>query len=202
MRNLIRNMAQLTIQHTLPVQVLLIRREPTVSVARNIINSPTYVQNESREWMHNTDKDISAYLNLHYNVKILGRQAIFSAGGMFRHKTRDNFNDSYNLPNTIVDGANESIRQYRMQNLCLPGLILLIQEFITATDPGIYTFTENIQGAYAMVKYYITRSFGFDSRIKENILIKAITRNLPVTFPGKTATITYADYLFPALILK
>ena len=90
---------------------------------KRITNGPVLVQNESRDWLHNTDKDISAYLNLHYDVKIFGREAIFSAGGMFRHKTRDNFNDSYNLPNTVVHGVPKHILQFRMQNSCLPALI-------------------------------------------------------------------------------
>src|SRR5665213_3388781 len=80
----------------------------TVFVTPDIISDPVVVGNEYRVWTHNTDKDFSGYLNLHYETKIFGRRAIFSTGGMFRHKTRDNFVDGYSLPNTFITGTNNA----------------------------------------------------------------------------------------------
>jgi TonB-dependent receptor len=175
--------------------------EPNVSVAQGIANGPVLVQNESRDWMHNTDKDISAYLNLHYVVKIFGHDAIFSAGGMFRHKTRDNFNDSYNLPNTVVNGVPESYTTIPNAKFIFTGADTVNAKGSSATDPGVYTFVENVQGAYAMVKYNITDRLDVIAGLRGEHTYQSYYSQLPATFPGKTATITYTDYL-PSVNIK
>jgi TonB-dependent receptor len=169
--------------------------EPYVSVAQGISNGPVLVQNESRVWMHNTDKDISAYLNLHYNVKIFGRDAKFSAGGMLRHKTRDNFVDRYNLPNTLVDGVPETYTTIPNAKFIFTGADTVNAKGSSATDPGVYTFTENVQGAYAMVKYLISDRFDVTAGLRGEHTYQYYISQLPVTFPGKTATIKYTDFL-------
>ncbi len=175
--------------------------EPNVSVAQGITNGQTLVQNESRMWMHNTDKDISAYLNLHYNVKVFGRNATFSAGGMLRHKTRDNFVDSYNLPNTVVNGIPEAFTTIPNAKFMFAGADTVNAKGSSATDPGVYTFTENVQGAYAMVKYYINDRLDIVAGFRGEHTYQYYISQLPVTFPGKTATITYTDYL-PSVNIK
>jgi TonB-dependent receptor len=176
--------------------------EPNVSVAQGIANGPTLVQNESRVWMHNTDKDISAYLNLHYNAKIFGRKATFSAGGMFRHKTRDNFVDSYNLPNTVDNNGNpEPYTTIPNAKFIFTGADTVNAKGSSATDPGVYTFTENIQGGYVMVKYYISDRLDVIAGVRGEHTYQTYYSNLPAIFPGKTATITYTDYL-PSVNVK
>ena len=177
--------------------------EPNVSVAQGVTNGPVQVQNESRVWMHNTDKDISAYLNLHYDTKIFGRRAVFSAGGMFRHKTRDNYVDSYNLPNTLIPGTDNPELYTTIPNakFMFTGADTVNARGSSATDPGVYTFTENVQGAYAMVKYYITDRLDVIAGLRGEHTYQYYYSQLPVTFPGKTATITYTDYL-PSINVK
>jgi TonB-dependent receptor len=175
--------------------------EPYVSVAQGINNGPVLVQNESRVWMHNTDKDVSAYLNLHYHLKILGRNTIFSAGGMFRHKTRDNFTDSYNLPNTVVNGIPETYTSIPAAKFMFTGADTVNAKGSSATDPGVYTFTENVQGGYAMVKYNISDHLDVVAGLRTEHTYQYYISQLPVTFPGKTATINYTDYL-PSINLK
>ncbi|WP_214070399.1 TonB-dependent receptor [Mucilaginibacter sp. dw_454] len=176
-------------------------QEPTVSVAHNITTGPTYVQNESRVWSHNTDKDISAYLNLHYNARLFGRDITFSAGGMFRHKTRDNYNNSYSLPNTIVDGLPETYTTIPNARFLFIGADTVNAKGSSAHDPGVYTFTENIQGAYGMFKYYITDRLDVVAGVRTEHTYQTYLSQLPVTFPGKTATIDYTDYL-PSINIK
>jgi len=176
-------------------------QEPNVSVAQGIANGPVLVQNESREWMHNTDKDISAYLNLHYDVKIFGRQAIFSAGGMFRHKTRDNFNDTYDLPNTVVNGVPETYTTIPNAKFLFTGADTVNAKGSSATDPGVYTFVENVQGAYGMVKYYISDRLDLIAGVRTEHTAQNYVSQLPAIFPGKTANITYTDYL-PSINIK
>ncbi|MGZ3828714.1 MAG: TonB-dependent receptor domain-containing protein [Mucilaginibacter sp.] len=165
-------------------------------VAPYIINGPVLVGNESRVWTHNTDKPISGYLNMHYDTKIFGRKAVFSAGGMFRHTTRDNFADSYSLPNTLVAGTNNAEPYTTVQAATFsfaqnPGNAL----GSSYSDPGVYTFTENIQAGYGMVKYYISDRFDITAGERVEKTYQTYYSNLPATFPGKSATINYYDYL-------
>ncbi len=179
------------------------RQEPTpgmpgssTSVTPDIINGPTYVGDESRIWTHNTDKDISGYLNLHYDTKIFGRSALFSAGGMFRHKTRDNFVDSYGLNHGSDPGSPTSDEVY----VSIPDSRFQFNSPDYArgssfSDPGVYTFTENVQGAYGMVKYLISNRLDVIFGLRAENTYQNYISSLPATFAGKTGTITYTDYL-------
>ena len=171
-------------------------QQPYTSVASSIQNTPVMVANESRIWMHNTDNDISAYLNLHYDATIFGRKAIFSAGGMFRHKIRDNFVDKFDLPNTLIPGTNNA-ELYTS----IPAATFTFDQSpdkavgSASTDPGTYTFTENIQGGYGMAQYFISDKFDVIFGLRTEHTYQTYDSNLPVYLYGKTATITYTDYL-------
>ncbi len=67
-------------------------------------------ESESREWIHNTDKDLAGYLNLHYKTNIASRVALFALGGMYRHKERDNYDNTYNL--TPVDDPDSVYQKF------------------------------------------------------------------------------------------
>lgn len=165
-------------------------------VAPSIVNGPVLLGDESRIWTHNTDKDLSGYLNLHYDTKIFGRRALFSAGGMFRHKTRDNFVDKYTLNHGSDPGSPTSDEVY----VSIPASTFQFNSPDYArgssySDAGVYTFTENIQAAYGMVKYFISDHLDVLFGLRAENTYQYYYSNLPVTFSGKTATITYTDYL-------
>jgi len=175
--------------------------EPNVSVAQGITTTPTYVENESRIWSHNTDKDLSGYLNLHYNATIFGRKATFSAGGMYRHKTRDNYYNKYDLPNTVINGTNETYTTIPAAQFIFLGSDSLKAKGSYATDANDYTFNENVLGLYGMVKYYISDRLYVIAGLRGENTNQSYVTNLPVYFPGKTGTITYTDYL-PSVNIK
>jgi TonB-dependent receptor len=168
----------------------------SVFVTPDIINGPVTVGNESRVWTHNTDKTASGFLNLHYGIKVFGRKAAFSAGGELFHRTRDNFVDSYSLPNTYITGTNNaelytSVPEAAFSFDLKPANAL----GSSASDPGVYTFTENIQSGYGMVKYFASDRLDFLFGVRIENTYQNYYSNLPVNLPGKTATITYIDYL-------
>jgi len=165
-------------------------------VASSIIDGPVTVGNESREWTHNTDKDVSGYLNLHYNTRIFNRKAVFSAGGMFRHKTRDNFVDSYSLPNTFVSGTDNAEPYTSVQASTFSFSGNPSNAYGSSSyDPGVYTFTENIGAAYGMLQYFISDRFDVLFGVRNEHTAQSYDSNLDPTFPGKSGTITYSDYL-------
>jgi TonB-dependent receptor len=171
-------------------------------VAPTIVNGPVYVGDESRQWTHNTDKDLSGYLNLHYELKIFGRKALFSAGGMFRHKTRDNFNDSYNLNHGSDPGDPNSQELF----VSIPASRFQFNSPDYArgssfSDPGVYTFTENVQGLYGMANYFISDRLNVVFGLRTEKTAQSYDSSLPATFAGKSATISYSDYL-PSINIK
>jgi len=168
----------------------------SVYITPDIIKGPVVVGNESRQWTHNTDKDLSPYLNLHYSTTIFGRKALFSAGGMYRHKTRDNFNDSYSLPNTYIPGT-DNAELYTT----IPAATFTFAnnpsnaEGSSQADAGVYTFTENIYAGYGMLDYAASDKLNVVFGLRAEHTYEYYFSDLPATFPGKTATITYVDYL-------
>lgn len=168
----------------------------SVFVTPDIINGPVTVGNESRIWTHNTDKDVSGYLNLHYDTKIFGRKALFSAGGMFRHKTRDNFVDSYSLPNTLIPGTNNAELYTTVPAATFSFSSNPSNAYGSSSyDPGVYTFTENIQGGYGMLKYFVNDRLDVLFGVRAESTNQSYNSNLPVNLAGKSAAINYVDYL-------
>lgn len=55
----------------------------------------TKPDNSTRRWEHNTDRDLTGYLNLNYHKEIAGIPADWSIGGMYRDKERTNFYNQY-----------------------------------------------------------------------------------------------------------
>lgn len=176
--------------------------EPLASVATGIQNTPVQVGNESRQWMSNTDKDLAGYLNLHYKSdNIFNRKAEFSIGGMYRHKTRDNFSDAYKLSNTFISGtANPELYT------SIPASTFY---FANTEDPNgtyatsalDYTFTENVSGIYAMVKYYLSNKLDVIFGLRQETTNQSFDTNQPATFAGKSGTISYND-LLPSINIK
>lgn len=172
------------------------------AIAGSLVYGPLQVMPETRQWSHNTDKDLSAYLNFHYNTKIFDRKAIFGFGGMARHKNRDNFDNSYKL-NAIPD-QDSTYQKY----ISIPA-----SKFgffggggsdplgNAASNAGVYTFTENVQAFYGQVKYFISNRLDVLFGLRVENTSQAYDSSLPATIAGKSASISYIDFL-PSVNLK
>ncbi len=60
--------------------------------------------NSYRIWRYNTDEDKAGYLNLKYTAKAGSVKTEFSAGGMYRMKTRNSFYNKYTIDNKGYKG--------------------------------------------------------------------------------------------------
>ncbi|MFB9842247.1 TonB-dependent receptor [Mucilaginibacter ginsenosidivorans] len=168
----------------------------TTGVATSVSYGPVQVRPETREWSHNTDKDISGYLNFHYNTDIKGHKTIIGFGGMARHKSRDNFDNQYTL-NAVPD-PDSTYQKY----VSIPA-----SKFFfgggngsdplgnAASNAGVYTFTENVQAAYGQVKYFISERFDVLFGLRIENTSQSYVSSLPATIAGKSANISYTDYL-------
>jgi TonB-dependent receptor len=175
----------------------------TIAVAKTVSYGPLTTQPETRQWEHNTDKDISGYLNFHYKTTIAKNNAVISVGGMIRHKTRDNFDNSY-LLNPIPDAGSSPQQQLYVS---IPSSQFMLSG--TGSDPlgnassnaGVYTFTENVQAAYVEAKYFIGERFDAVFGVRVENTSQSYVSSLPATDTGQMASISYMDYL-PSVNLK
>ncbi|MEO6329087.1 MAG: TonB-dependent receptor [Ginsengibacter sp.] len=156
--------------------------------------SPPVVQHQSREWIRNTDKDLSGYLNFHYKTSISGHAALFGAGGMYRNKERNNYDNAYRL--TPVSDPNSNYEQY----ISIPASKFT---FVPANgalgnasgNPGIYNFKEDVGAAYGQLKYNISKSLEVLAGVRMESTHQKYVSSLPVTVDGKSADIKYIDFL-------
>ncbi|BAU54167.1 TonB-dependent receptor [Mucilaginibacter gotjawali] len=172
----------------------------STGTATSVTYGPLQVRPENRQWEHNTDKDLSAYLNLHYKTAIAGNKTLVSIGGMVRHKTRDNFDNVYNL--NYVPDANSTYELYTS----IPDAKFQFQPATdalgnAASNGGVYTFTENVQSGYGEAKYFIGDRFDALFGVRVENTYQSFVSSLPETIAGKSATITYMDIL-PSINLK
>jgi TonB-dependent receptor len=162
--------------------------------------SPPVVEKESREWIHNTDKDLSGYLNFHYKKNIAGHNAVFGFGGMYRRKQRDNYDNAYSL--TPVGDPNSNYQQY----VTIPASNFTFIPYNAALgnaagNPGIYNFKEDVGAGYGQLKYEFSKRLEFLGGVRMETTHQNYVSSLPVTVDGKSADISYID-LLPSLQAK
>lgn len=69
----------------------------------NFVDTITTVDKGTRQWIHNTDRDLAGYLNVTYHTNVAGIPVEWKAGGLYRDKKRSSFYNSYNFsPNPNV----------------------------------------------------------------------------------------------------
>ena len=64
---------------------------------RNFAQQIIHPEDLNRRWEHNTDRDLTGYLNLTYNKAVAGIPVDWMIGGMYRNKKRNNFYNQYHF---------------------------------------------------------------------------------------------------------
>jgi hypothetical protein len=162
---------------------------------------PTNVQNQSREWQHNTDKDLAAYLNFRYSMPRIGKDIpLFGFGGMVRHKARDNYDNKYTLSPISDPGSNDELYKSIPESkfTFIPSSAALGN---AAGNPGIYTFKEDIGSGYGQIKYRFTKRLEMLGGLRAEHTKQSYVSSLPVSVAGKYGAFTYTD-LLPSIQLK
>lgn len=105
----------------------------------------------TRRWEHNSDRDITGYIDLMYRMG-MGSGAVldFSAGGMYRDKKRDSFFNEY----TFDSSTGSKDPQYEGEDWNnFDEILLTPHPYGNIGDPLNYDATERIGAGYGMVKY-------------------------------------------------
>ncbi|MEP6749650.1 MAG: TonB-dependent receptor [Bacteroidota bacterium] len=158
------------------------------------------VQKMSREWQHNTDKDLSGYLNFAYTPHIADAQPEFSFGGMYRHKTRDNYFNHYSLDPVLVGGQPQIFSNFNAANYSfIPAENG--QGAITTANPNTYSSHENVTAAFAQLKFMLGKKLQVLGGTRIEHTLQGYTTVMPDNFAGRYGTVSYTDML-PDLHLK
>lgn len=168
------------------------------NVADRISLGPEEVGHQTRQWLRNTDKDLSGYLNLHYTPTFIPGLTNVDAGGMYRHKDRKNYANEYKmLPQTDSTNTQYFTSYQKAQYY-----------FLTNTEqgdgyesPGSYTFTENIFACYLQLHENIGSKIKLDGGFRYESTIDTYYSSLPASQYGKTANIVYSEFL-PSIMSK
>ena len=115
------------------------------------VTATQYVtQKMSRIWSHNTDQDVAGYLNMTYSPTIAKKKTDISFGGLYRHKTRDNYDNRYTLDPVLTGGAPQTFTDIQSaQYFFKPDQG---KGTVTAITFNNYNFIEDIGAGYAQVK--------------------------------------------------
>jgi len=172
-----------------------IQTDPTTKQQSYVTGLPyfNYVTGQSDEWQHNTDKDLAAYLNLHYNVHFIPFVTSIEAGGLYRHKDRDNYDNKYSLNQfTDASGYQEfttipaAVLQFTRQSDALGN---------AAGNAGIYTFKENLTAYYIQAHINIGSKFRLLGGLRAENTQQSYVSSLPPTIAGQMASYNYTDLL-------
>ncbi len=108
-----------------------------------------------RRWEHNTDDDLSGYLDLNYQWKLAGNGTIdLTAGGMYRDKKRSSFYHEYTFqPYDASKPSVNSYDQYRGEDWNNYDEISFRLSNLSLSDPMNYDATEKIGAGYGQVRF-------------------------------------------------
>jgi TonB-dependent receptor len=161
----------------------------------------TYItQTMSREWQRNTDKDLAGYLNLFYTPTIAGQAVEFNVGGMYRHKTRDNYYNPYSLQPSLIGGARQTWTSYDDAQYEFSPVSKSMGS-ITSMNANTYTSKEDVSAGYAQVKFNLSKKLSVLGGARIEHTEQSFNTQAAETSPAKYGTIKYTD-LLPSLHLK
>jgi outer membrane receptor for ferrienterochelin and colicin len=149
----------------------------------------------AQTFAYNSDQDKSGYVNLIYTPKIFNTKVEFSAGGMYRNKTRSSTFDEYTLTLPITNST-----QVYDGDIDHNTFVLNSNRQGTPGDALNYDFTEDIGAAYGQFKFNVGKLEALGGVRYEHTNQNWLDAE-PATQNGKTGSIKYYD-LLPSLNLK
>ncbi|MES2003554.1 MAG: TonB-dependent receptor [Bacteroidota bacterium] len=144
-------------------------------------------------WSHNSDKDISAYLNQTNDLKLLGKSFELKFGGLIRNKKRDNYYSSYSLDPTL--GA-----VYTNINNA-PFIFKNPADGAPSITGNNYTFEETISAGYIQGKWELGNQLEALGGMRAEYTNQVYDTQLGKDVEAKSGTIRYTDIL-PSLQFK
>lgn len=182
--------------------------EANIKYATSLVNFkqvPGFIDfdGSTRRWRHNSDGDLAGYLNLKYSTRIGAGKAEFSAGGLYRMKTRTSFYNSYTLipsnPNRSSDSVLYSAKDVDWKNYSDIQWTVRNPRGSVGTSEN-FDATENVLAYYGMVKLNFNHL-----QVITGVRIENTQQGYSMMFPAgekrPLETYSYID-LLPSLHVK
>jgi TonB-dependent receptor len=158
--------------------------------------TPYYFDEISRIWQHNNDKDYDAMANLSYRSTIKKLSLELKTGGLYRHKTRYNIQNEYDLK--PVANANGVKQQFN--DIYSAQWIVYDTKGTQAYDINNYTLFENITAGYVQAKI-TSRNFDLFGGVRTEKTEQGYTLNTFYATGINALTKNYVDVL-PSVMFK
>ena len=153
----------------------------------------------THRWQHNTDQDWAGYANLAYKPTLFHREVEFQTGGLYRYKTRDNYNNEYALQSPVQAGTPftgiNNVPVYFQATGQNKG-------DYTAANAQTYKAHEKVAAGYIQAKFLLVRRLQVLGGVRVENTQDDYNTALPITSTiGASGTIHYTDVL-PSIHLK
>ena len=110
----------------------------------------TFFDGITRQWLHNEDKDYTGVLNMRWHKKLTRGLFEIKAGGLYRYKSRFNYEDDYELRSSSVNG--NGIKP-AWTNIYDAQWDVFNSAGTSVYNPNNYTATETVFAEYVMANY-------------------------------------------------
>jgi len=152
----------------------------------------------THRWRHNTDQDWAGYGNISYKPSLFNREVEFQAGGLYRYKTRDNYDNQYE----IQSSAPRHTPFHTIDEVPLYFQATGQNQGINTAETGnTYIAHEKIGAGYIQTKFMLTRALQVLGGVRVENTQQDYTTALPLTANEAFGTIHYTDVL-PSAHLK
>jgi len=162
-----------------------------------VIDNPV-LQSITHKWRHNTDQDIAGYLNVSWMPEFLN-QTELKAGGLYRHKTRNNYYNEYKLD--PIPDANSNTQLFTTIDNARFAFNGYNADLGSPVNQNDYDVTEDVGAFYGQVKAKLWNKLNVLAGARVEHTALAYSTPMPVTFVGKSGTQAYLDIL-PSIHLK
>ncbi len=108
----------------------------------------------THSWQQNSDKNYQAYLNFDLRTSLLGRMFELKGGGLYRHRDRVNYNNSYKLNAVDTRGGTAA---YYSPDFSSASFTVVNPQGQPQHNPANYDADEDLSSAYLMGRLALGR---------------------------------------------
>lgn len=170
--------------------------EVELQVNSTVIDNPT-LQGMTHKWRHSNDQDLAGYLNVSWFPEFANKKTELKAGGLYRHKTRDNYYNEYSLSPVLINNAPQSFTVIDSAKYTFTGNA----DLGSTVNQNDYHVTEDVAAYYGEIKLTFWNKLHVLAGVRVEQTSLEYNTPMPESFVGKSGTQTYMDIL-PGLHLK
>ena len=163
------------------------------STSQEVVNNvatPQLLRDMHRKWFHTNDKNIEVKADVNYEP-FVNLPVEFSAGGLYRHKNRDNYLNEYTL---IAQMIGNDFQQFTNIEQALYHFGSGSNGLGSIVNPNTYQSQEDITAFYGQIKFSKPK-YEIILGLRNEITSNNYSTAMPDDFEGRTGSNHYSDLL-------